>query len=178
LEIELPNGIVIRIDPDLITDNVRSIDLNIGVTITQQATTVNNVLFPANAIILAPAASGEFGFTISFDISAEKLAEAGLNGQNVRLFYIATDGTVTELDRIRRNADGSVTISINRASRYVLSETAPQTVTNETTRPPHNVPQTGVDRSILLPIIALSLGILFIVGAEFYRRRLKKTAKR
>jgi len=41
------------------------------------------------------------------------------------------------------------------------------------TRPPHNVPQTSDNRSLLLPIIVLSLGFLCIVVAEFYRRRSK-----
>ena len=172
LEIELPNGIVIRIDPDTITDGARSIDLNIDFTITQQATDVNNVRFPANAIILTPVASGEFGFTISFDISADKLKEAGLNGENVRLFYVSSAGVVTELDRIRRNADGSVTISISRASQYVLSDTAPQGG-----RPSGNVPQTGDNNNIILPLIVLVLSIFCIIGMIFYRGQLKKIMK-
>jgi hypothetical protein len=176
LEVELPNGILIRIDPDLITDIARSIDLNIGLSFAEQETTVDGIQFPANSIIIAPSAHGEFGFTISFDISADMLAEAGLNVNNVRLFHISTDGTVTEHDGIVRNVDGSVTISISHASRWLLSVTAPQIIRateRETERPPHNVPQTGVDRRVLLPIIALTLGIICIVGAEFYRRQSK-----
>ena len=42
-------------------------------------------------------------------------------------------------------------------------------------RPPHNVPQTGVNRNILLPVVFLSLGFLCILGAQIYRRNTKKT---
>jgi hypothetical protein len=108
------------------------------------------------------------------------LAEAGLNGNTVRLFHISTDSTVTEHDRIRRNNDGSVTISISSASRYVLSESTPQTTGGggaETERPPHNVPQTGVNRNLVLPTLLLIFGFVCILSAEVYRRRIKKITK-
>ena len=44
-------------------------------------------------------------------------------------------------------------------------------------RPPHNVPQTGVDRNILLPVVFLSFGLLCIFGAQLYRRKSKRTGK-
>jgi len=40
-------------------------------------------------------------------------------------------------------------------------------------RTAHGAPQTGVDRSLILPILALSLGIVCITTAEFYRRRIR-----
>jgi hypothetical protein len=127
LEIELPNGLVIRIDSADITENAASLNIYIDVRIAATATVVNTVQFPANSIIISPSAHGEFGLTKSFDISAEMLAEAGLNGNNVRLFHISTAGVVTEHERIRRNSDGSITISISHASRYVLAEDTPIT---------------------------------------------------
>jgi len=187
LEIELTNGLVISIEPKNITDDAKSIDLKIDLTITEKATTVNNVLFPANAIVLAPAAHGEFGFTISFTLTAQMLAEAGLNGNNVRLYYVSTDGTVTEMDRIKRNSDGSVTISISHASQYVLSEVAPQGTGGGGNIPQTggggdkpqtggggDIPQTGDNRSIVLPITILTLGVVCIIVTELYRRKLKR----
>jgi len=125
LEIELPNGLVIRIDSNSIANNATALNLNIDVEITGQDTIVYDVQFPANSIVIAPSAHGEFGLTISFDISARKLAEAGLDANNVQLFYINTEGVVTEAGIIKLNDDGSVTITISHASLYLLSEEEP-----------------------------------------------------
>jgi len=169
IEIELPNGVVVSIDPDTITDGARAIDLNIGVIITSQATTVNNTVVPANSIVLAPPTHGEFGFVLNIHITAQLLADAGLNGANVRFFYISSTGVVTEQSRITRNADGSVTISIDRASQYVLSSTPPVRT--------GGAPQTGDYRTILLPLIMITLGSLGIGGLVFHNRRMKKAEK-
>jgi len=179
LEIELPNGIIISIDSDLITDSARSIDINIDFTITQPATNVNGVQFPANTIVLSPVASGEFGFTISFNISAEKLAEAGLNGNNVRLFHISTGGVVTEHNRLRRNDDGSVTISISSASRYVLSEVAPEGFAS-TSPPTSGLPETGIENNRTLWSTLLALAIMCIIGTVIMLSKVnvKKNGKR
>jgi len=125
LEIELPNGLVIRIDPNSITNNTTALNINIDVEITGQETIVNDVQFPANSIVIAPSAHGAFGLSISFDISARQLADAGLDASDTRLFYISSEGVVTEAGMIRQNDDGSVTITINHASLYLLSEEEP-----------------------------------------------------
>jgi len=44
-------------------------------------------------------------------------------------------------------------------------------------RPPHNVPQTGINRNILLPFAFLSFGLLCIFSAQLYRRKYKRTEK-
>jgi hypothetical protein len=111
IEIVLVNGLEITIDSAKITDKARSIDLNIDISI------ANNT----RNIPIFPKAHGEFGFEISFTLSAEQIAEAGLNGNDVHLFYVDTDGSSTNKGKIKPNADGSVTISIDRASHYVLS---------------------------------------------------------
>jgi hypothetical protein len=134
LEIELPSGRRVRINPETITDDAVSIDLNVDVIITSQATDIpvvtdtgtREVRIPANSIVINPATHGNFGFTLEIDISAEELRELGLRGDNVRLFYVGDDGSVQEMGRIRRNADGSITILIDSASRYVLAERAPR----------------------------------------------------
>ena len=125
LEIELPNGLVIRIDSSSITSFVTALNINIDVEITGQETIVHDVLFPANSIVIAPSAHGEFGLAISFDISAKQLADAGLDASNIRLFHINIEGVVTEAGIVRLNDDGSVTITISHASLYLLSEEEP-----------------------------------------------------
>jgi len=94
-------------------------------SIAGKATVVNDVKYPPNSIIIAPSAHGDFGFEISFTITDGMFADAGLNGNNARLFHISTDGTVTENDRVKRNSDGSAIISISHASVYILSEEEP-----------------------------------------------------
>jgi hypothetical protein len=121
IEIELENGLVITIDPDKITDNARAIDLNINVEITSQGNQIQGI--PANSIALFPAAQGDFGFEMSFTFSAAQLTQAGLNGNNARLFHVAYNGTVTEKGRITRNTNGSLTITLDSASHYVISNT-------------------------------------------------------
>ena len=125
LRVELQNGLIISINPDSITDTATSLDINIDVMITERATIVNDLQLPSNSIVITPSAHGEFGFSISFDISAEQLANAGLDGNTVRLFHISTDSVVTEAGTVRQNADGSVTLSISHASVYHLAEEAP-----------------------------------------------------
>jgi hypothetical protein len=119
----LPCGRIISIDPSRITEVARAIDLNIDVEITTQGNQIAGI--PANSIVIRPVEHGEFGFEISFDITAEEIAEAGLNGNNVKLFYIDGDGKVTEYDKIRLNPDGSITVTISHSSLYVLSERRP-----------------------------------------------------
>ena|GEM_PF-6894364 len=125
LEIELTNGLIIRIDPELITDNAITLNLHIDASVTDTAATVNTVHIPANSIVISPSSHGNFGFTMSFDISADKLAEAGIDISNAQLYHITTDGVITEKDYMKVNADGSVTISVSYASRYVITEETP-----------------------------------------------------
>jgi hypothetical protein len=79
-----------------------------------------------NAIVIAPNFSGEFGFEIEFNFTAEQLAEAGINGENVRLFHVDYDGNVTDKGQATVNDDGSITFVLDRASFYVLSEEKPE----------------------------------------------------
>ncbi|MDR2558288.1 MAG: hypothetical protein LBC86_01900 [Oscillospiraceae bacterium] len=123
VNIVLANGRIIEIDPARITSEARETDLNIDIQITSQGNQVSGV--PANSIVIRPFDHGEFGFEISFVLSAEELEEAGLNGNSARLWHIDDDGKVVEDGRVTRNNDGSVTIGITRASYYVMSEDEP-----------------------------------------------------
>jgi hypothetical protein len=119
VEFILPNGLSISIDPATITDNAVAINLNIDFAITGAGNQVEGV--PANSIALFPSARGDFGFEVSINITAAQLAEAGLNGNNVRIFHVS-DNVITDMGRVRLNADGSITAAISGASHYILSD--------------------------------------------------------
>jgi hypothetical protein len=123
VELELANGLVLSIDSSKISSNARSIDLNIDIVLTNRNTPVDGV--PDNSIVLFPATHGTFGFEISFTFTAVRLSGAGLSANTARFFYVDANGRVTEHSGIVRNVDGSVTLTIDRASFYVLSAEAP-----------------------------------------------------
>jgi len=118
VHIVLKNGKVIMIDPTRITADARETNLHIDIEVV--STGNNEFGVPANSIVILPADKGEFGFEISFIISAEELEEAGLKGASARLWHIDDKGNMVEDGRIERNADGSVTVGITRASFYVI----------------------------------------------------------
>jgi hypothetical protein len=124
VKIMLDCGRIVTIDPDSITDTIRTLNLNVEIEVTDPRNKGEGM--PDNSILIRPAEHGDFGLEISYDISAEELEEAGLNPNRLRLFHVDNDGEVVEEGRVTRNADGSVTISITRASKWVLSETAPE----------------------------------------------------
>gem|GEM_PF-3901921 len=124
----LESGYEFTIVADSITADAVAFDLNIEIYLTSRAETIVGVNIPANAIVVNPNFSGEFGFDIKISFTEAELLEHGVNGNNVRLFHIDHDDNVTELDRVRRNADGSVEFSISHASYYVLSEDAPTVI--------------------------------------------------
>jgi hypothetical protein len=171
LTIVLPNGREITIRSEDISDNPKSIDLNFDVVITSRATPVYGVNVPANSVVIIPEASGEFGFTFSFTISAAELAAAGLNGNTVGLFHISSAGVITNRanQQLRRNTDGSVTLSLSSASRYVLSSTPPIRT--------GGAPQMGDERTLTLAIIAIAFGFIGISGWVMYIARTKRTLK-
>jgi hypothetical protein len=122
LTVILPNGLRIVIDPELITDDARDLDLNIDISIATGGEDIAGVSIPANAIIIAPSAHGAFGFTISFDIMSDVLANAGITAENAKKFHVAADGTVTDMsDYITVNSDGSITVHISHASAFYLT---------------------------------------------------------
>jgi Leucine-rich repeat (LRR) protein len=169
LTIVLPNGREITIRGEDISDNPKSIDLNFDVVITSSATAVYGVNVPANSVVIIPEASGEFGFTFSFTISAAELAAAGLNGNTVGLFHISSAGVITNRanQQLRRNSDGSVTLSLSSASRCVLSSTPPIRT--------GGAPQMGDERTLIFSIIAIALGSIGIIGRVMHIAKDKST---
>jgi hypothetical protein len=97
--------------------------------------------------VIKPAAHGEFGFELSFTITAEELAESGLTANAAALFYVSDDGNISDCPKVIVNEDGSVTIAISKASYYYLSgesaenggtTTTPSTTATTNTAAPAN----------------------------------------
>jgi len=78
-------------------------------------------------------------------------------------------------------ADG---VSVGAVERYIFENVTfdDHTIHVEFERIPDTpltgAPQTSDNRSVVLPIAAIGLGMFLIAGAELYRRRLKKTTKK
>ncbi|MCL2719355.1 MAG: carbohydrate-binding domain-containing protein [Lachnospiraceae bacterium] len=144
----LPNGFTFIIIADSIKLNAAAFDLDIAVELLNDTATVNNINIPANSIIITPNFVGEFGFDIRFVLTSEQLSEAGINGNNVKLWYISHNGSITETDLIKFNSDNSIEFIINHASYYVLSvqtPTAEETLAEEISA--------EIDESIIVPPI-------------------------
>lgn len=110
----------ITIDPALI-EEVGAIDLSMDIAVSDSEVEVDGVVVPAGAIVIAPAQKGEFGMTLKVTISASTVED--LDTDNLSLYYIDDDGNVTKLDSdIEVNADGSVSVSLSHASKYVVSD--------------------------------------------------------
>jgi len=169
LNIILPNGVHISINAAQIGPNAQPIDLNIVLTPTTTATTVGGAAVPANSLIIAPETHGAFGFTINIHVPHAQLTAAGLGSGNLNLYYVAGDGTVTNLGAVQRQSDGSVIVSISHASHYYLWS-PPQVLQGRS-------PQTGDERSITIAIIMLVLGVAGLGGWVLYTKRIKKTAE-
>lgn len=112
----------ITIDPALITE-AKAINLAMDITVdTDEGATVSGVEVPAGSIVIAPAQKGEFGMTLQVTIPAAAVAD--VDTSDVRLYYIADDGSVTKMPKkaLKVNKDGSLTVSISHASEYVVSD--------------------------------------------------------
>ena len=123
IAIELINGLVVTIDSSEITNAARSINLNIDIYATKNGIEDYNI--PAKSIVIFPSTHGEFGFKISFVVSAVQIAESGLVPSKARLYHIDGYNRVTNKGNFTINSDISVTVTINSASHYVLSEEIP-----------------------------------------------------
>lgn len=117
----------LTIDPSDITDSAKAIDLSMEIGMGADAANLvsSDIELPANAIVISPSAQGQFGFAVTITLPASALSDAGIDPAKARVFYIADDGTVSEVGEVTVNADGSVSVKIDHASQYVIAETAP-----------------------------------------------------
>lgn len=110
----------IEIDPSLI-EEVKEIDLTMNITVVDEETDVDDVTVSKNSIVIAPAQSGAFGMTVKVTIPAAFVE--GLDTDSLKLYYISDDGDVELIeDDVKVNADGSVSVSISHASKYVITD--------------------------------------------------------
>jgi hypothetical protein len=122
----LESGFTYIIIADSITEEAQSFNLAIEITIADRAVEIDGVKVPANSVVISPEMSGSFGFEILFTFTAAQLSDAGVRGNNVRLFYVDDYGNVHDYGRTKLNDDGSIEFTMSRASFYVLSEEAPE----------------------------------------------------
>ncbi|MCL2755201.1 MAG: hypothetical protein FWD35_05765 [Oscillospiraceae bacterium] len=102
---------------------------NYTVTVNREPLVLYNAEIPAQAIIIMPEGKGELGQEIKVRFTAAQLREAEIDSRRVSLFYISSDGVVTDLGQPHRTASGAIEFSFTRASFYVLAETAPVGIT-------------------------------------------------
>lgn len=114
------NSYSITIDPAMIK-TVKAIDLSMNVGVSLSLVKVDGVEVPVGAIVIAPAQKGDFGMTLEVTIDASNAKQ--LNAKNTSLYYIDDFGNVTKLDSdIKVNADGSISVFLSHASKYVVSD--------------------------------------------------------
>ena len=186
--ITLPNGRTITIS-NIGTNLPATINLNVEVDSRANASTAYGAQIPANSIVIDPAATGNFGFTISITISDSELADRNLSANTVNLFHVSTAGAVSNRsNQLTRNSDNSVTVSFDSASVLVLSENAPVAPVGEpdvwytpgahivqaVAPVAHDVPQTGITGRMILPLVLALLGVAVITVGQVHRIRKKK----
>jgi len=138
VEVILPSGFKFTIIASSITANVGAFDLHIEVIIKYalaQLETIGGgkVDVPANSIVFRPNFHGEFGFELVFTVTAEQVADAGLDLATVRLYHVDAGGNVTDKGSPTLHDDGSISFSKTHASFYVLSSNPPVTTEVGTT---------------------------------------------
>jgi len=161
--IELPPGIINPPTESLAVWKV--LNFPTGTTSTQIEQNIQRLRNQGFAIVI----TGPNGFNESIGI------DDALNGV---VFEKVDEGTYF-FSEINANIPGYSMTSNPQLPfrRYVMPSTA-GTVTISITndyKTPQPSPQTGINRSIALPIILLSAALICLGGAEFYRRRSKKS---
>jgi len=128
----LPSGFSFTIIASSIKEDVGAFDLNIDVIIKHNDAQLDTlgggkVDVSANSLVFMPNFHGSFGFDLVFNVTADQIAEAGIDVGTVNVFHVDANGNVTDLGRPTVNDDGSVNFTISHASFYVLSTVSPVT---------------------------------------------------
>jgi hypothetical protein len=135
------DGILITIDPALITNAARAIDLNVKVS---SVKTVEISGQSVNAVVVSPSAHGAYGFNLSLAIPV-KIFD-GLDVNNLNTYHIKNNSAVRELNTEVINEN--VVINFSEASEYIITDqTLPisaATVKSTSVRGSDRNPGTGV----------------------------------
>jgi len=110
------DGYTITINPNDITDDARSINLKMTV---KNAKKIEGV--SAAAVIIQPAASGDFGFSLTVSVPTSVFKSAGIKTSGAKAYYIGDNGSIKEKS-FSVNSDGSVSVKFNHASYYAITE--------------------------------------------------------
>jgi hypothetical protein len=123
---------------------------------------IEGVELPANFILISSELHGDLGIELPIEITAEQLREARLDLNNVSLYYISAEITVTELpNAVTVNDDGSVTITVSHFSTYVLSETPP--LINEISQSNPNI---FLIVGLIAAVVIIGVLIVFIINLK------------
>lgn len=160
-------GYTVTVDPADIKQP-KPINLSMTIQFNPTAVTVGTVTVPANSIVFKPAASGDFGLTMTITVPTSALN--GVDPKKAKLYYISDDGKVEELGPLTVNADGSVSFRISHASQYVIAEKAPTATatTGSSGQAPVDNPHTGE---------AAPIGILVLLGGSLFGACLTRKRK-
>ncbi|MCL1881541.1 MAG: hypothetical protein FWF76_05125 [Oscillospiraceae bacterium] len=119
IEITLPCGTRLVIDPRDIPADVTNININANINIRTNGSRPDGI--PLNSIMLEPVSTENFDFNVNFIVTKEQLKSAGVAAENVQLFHIKPDGTVVQgLGSVTFNTDGSVTVTTDSALPHIL----------------------------------------------------------
>lgn len=113
-----------------------------------------------NMLVITPSQKGDFFATLTITIPAASLPQ-GLNKETAKVYYVADDGTRTEVGTPVFHPNGSVSFQMSHASHYEITSTgAPTTPTTPTT--PGN-PNTG-DNSALPLAVGLFVAAIALIS--------------
>ncbi len=137
----------ITIDPALIRE-VKAINLGMDITVgAGKITTAAGVEVPKGSVIIEPKQKGDFGMTLQINLHAESFK--GIDLAKANLFYLDNKGEVTKMpgDALKVNADGSASVFISHASKYIISDedltgTQDTVIISETDKDQNNTPVT------------------------------------
>ncbi|MCL2051473.1 MAG: hypothetical protein FWG91_07090 [Lachnospiraceae bacterium] len=121
--------------------------------------------------MIAPKAIGEFGFEISFDILLEKIEQAGINGDSFTLFYVSDDGRISDYGKLKSNDNGSVTVTINHASYYILmGEIVEEILLNEYNNTKKANPISVIGLVFVMLVISAGVAVLINKKRDWFKR--------
>jgi len=123
------------------TSKINPADINVAVTVvTDDNVTealkgvkgVDKVALTDAFILFSSNKHGEVNGVREVKVTAAQLKSAGFGTKDIGLYYVADDGTITEVkNAITLNADGSITVKFTHFSAYILAEKPPVKCTSQ-----------------------------------------------